>query len=143
MACCIWSILSKKSVDRVLNVKSLGFYNHLFLVPKPHRRWRPVFDLSRLNTVLLVEWFKMETSESIRASDSKGMGIVDGLVSHNLHIPFHQSRRKYLTLSLGWIINQEKSELKPIQVFPFMGYEYHLDSALVKLTQTDGSIFRI
>ena len=32
-----------------------------------------------------------------------------------------------LTQSLGWIINQEKSELKPTQVFSFMGYEYHLD----------------
>ena len=40
-----------------------------------------------------------------------------------------------MTQSLGWIINQEKSELKPTQVFSFMGYEYHLDSALVKPTQ--------
>ena len=39
-----------------------------------------------------------------------------------------------LTQSLGWIINQEKAELKPTQVFLFMGYEYHLDSALVKPT---------
>ena len=40
-----------------------------------------------------------------------------------------------LKQSLGWIINQEKSELKPTHVFSFMGYEYHLDSALVKPTQ--------
>ena len=40
-----------------------------------------------------------------------------------------------LTQSLGWIINQEKSELKPSQVFSFVGYKYHLDSALVKPTQ--------
>ena len=40
-----------------------------------------------------------------------------------------------LTQSLGWITNQEKSELKPAQVFSFEGYEYHLDSALVKPTQ--------
>ena len=40
-----------------------------------------------------------------------------------------------LTQSLGWIINQEKSELKPTQVFSFLGDEYHLDSALVKPTQ--------
>ena len=36
---------------------------------------------------------------------------------------------------LWWIINQEKSELKPAQVFSFMGYEYYLDSGLVKPTQ--------
>ena len=29
-----------------------------------------------------------------------------------------------LTHSLGWIINQEKSELKPTQVFSFMGFKY-------------------
>ena len=40
-----------------------------------------------------------------------------------------------LTQSLGWIINPEKSELKPTQVFSFVGYKYHLDSALVKPTQ--------
>ena len=40
-----------------------------------------------------------------------------------------------LTLSLGWIINREKAELKPTQVFSLMGYEYHLDSALVYPTQ--------
>ena len=48
-----------------------------------------------------------------------------------------------LTQSLGWIINQEKSELKPTQVFSFMGYEYHLDSALVYSRKRYGSIFRI
>ena len=40
-----------------------------------------------------------------------------------------------LTQSLWWIINREKSELKLTQVFSFVGYEYHLDSALVKPTQ--------
>ena len=40
-----------------------------------------------------------------------------------------------LTQSLGWIINQEKSELKPTQVFSFVVYKYHLDSAFVKPTQ--------
>ena len=43
--------------------------------------------------------------------------------------------RKDLTQSLGWIINQEKSKLKPAQVFSFVGYKYHLSSALVKPTQ--------
>ena len=65
---CIQSLLSKNAIERVENVKSLGFYSRLFLVPKPHQRWRPVTDLSRLNTFLLVERFKMETPESIRAS---------------------------------------------------------------------------
>ena len=68
LATCIQSLLSKNAIERVENVKSLGFYNRLFLVPKPHQRWRPVIDLSRLNTFLHVEKFKVETPESIMTS---------------------------------------------------------------------------
>ena len=123
------------------NVKSLGFYSRLFLVPKPHQRWRPVIDLSRLNTFLHVEKFKMETAESIRKTLIPGEWISSIDVSDAyLDIPVHPNSRKSqavvdLTQSLGWIINQEISELKPTQVFSFVGYEYHLDSALVKPTQ--------
>ena len=206
LATCIQSLLSKNAIERVDNVKFLGFYSRLFLVPKPHQRWRPVIDLSRLNTFLHVEKFKMETPESIRTSLIPGEWVASiDLSDAYLHIPIHPSSRKYLrfcykaqvfqftslpfglatapqvftmivkevklmalsrglrihqylddwlirsqsqeeaqvntqavvelTQSLGWIINQEKSELKPTQVFSFVGYEYHLDSALVKPTQ--------
>ena len=54
-----------------------GFYSHLFLVPKPNQKWRPVIDLSRLNAFLLVEKFNMEIPESIRTSDSRGLGFVN------------------------------------------------------------------
>ena len=47
---------------------------HSFLVPKPHQRWRPVIDLSRVNTFLHVEKFRMETPESIRTSLIPGNG---------------------------------------------------------------------
>ena len=206
LATCIQSLLSKNAIERVENVKSLGFYSRLFLVPKPHQRWRPVIDLSRLNTFLHVEKFKMETPESIRTSLIPGEWVSSiDLSDTYLHIPIHPNSRKYLrfcyksqmfqftslpfglatapqvftmivkevklmtlsrglrvhqylddwlmrsqsqveaqvntqavvdlTQSLGWIINQEKSELRPTQVFSFVGYEYHLDSALVKPTQ--------
>ena len=205
LATCIQSLLSKNAIERVENVKSLGFYSRLFLVPKPHQRWRPVIDLSRLNTFLHVEKFKMETPESIRTSLIPGEWVSSiDLSDAYLHIPIHPNSRKYLrfcyksqvfqftslpfglatapqvftmivkevklmalsrglrihqylddwlirsqsqeeaqvntqavvdlTQSLGWIINQEKSELKPTQVFSFVGYGYHLDSALVKPT---------
>ena len=205
LATCIQSLLSKNAIERVENVKSLGFYSRLFLVPKPHQRWRPVIDLSRLNTFLHVEKFKMETPESIRTSLVPGEWVSSiDLSDAYLHIPIHPNSRKYLrfcykaqvfqftslpfglatapqvftmivkevklmalsrglrihqylddwlirsqsqeesqrdtqavvdlTQSLGWIINQEKSELKPTQVFSFVGYEYHLDSAFVRPT---------
>ena len=206
LADCIQSLLSKNAIERVENVKSLGFYSRLFQVPKPRQRWRPVIDLSRLNTFLHVEKFKMETPESIRTSLIPGEWVSSiDLSDAYLHIPIHSNSRKYvtfcqrsqvfqftslpfglatapqvftmivkevklmalsrglrlhqylddwlirsqsqeeaqvntqavvdLTQSLGWIINQEKSELKPTQMFLFVGYEYHLDSAPVKPAQ--------
>ena len=90
LADCIQSLLSKNAIKRVENVKSLGFYSRLFLVPKPHQRWRPVIDLSRLNTFLHVEKFKMETPESIRTSLIPGEWVSSiDLSDAYLHIPFH------------------------------------------------------
>ena len=97
LTCCIQSLLSKNAIERVENVKSLGFYSCLFLVPKPHQRWRPVIDLSRLNTFLLVERFKMETPESIRASLIPGEWVLSiDLLDTYLHISIHLNSRKYL-----------------------------------------------
>ena len=93
LATCIQSLLSKNAIKRVENVKSLGFYCRLFLVPKPHQRYRPVIDLSRLNTFLHVEKFKMETPESIRTSLIPGewVSLID-LSDTFLHIPIHPNR---------------------------------------------------
>ena len=54
----IQSLLSKNAIERVENVKSLWFYNRLFLIPKPHLGWRPMTDMSRLPPFLFVERFK-------------------------------------------------------------------------------------
>ena len=98
LATCIQSLLSKNAIERVENVKSLGFYSRLFLVPKPHQRWRPVIDLSRLNTFLHVEKFKMETPESIRTSLVPGEWVSSiDLSDAYLHIPIHPNSRKYLS----------------------------------------------
>ena len=96
LASCIQSLLSKNAIERVENVKSLGFYNRLFLVPKPYQRWRPVIDLSRLNTLLLVERLKMGTLESIRASliPEESVSSLD-LSDAYLHA-IHKNTRKYL-----------------------------------------------
>ena len=97
LATCIQSLLSKNAIERVENVKSFGFYSRLFLVPKPHQRWRPVIDLSRLNTFLHVEKFKMETPESIRTSLIPGEWVSSiDLSDAYLHIPIHPNSRKYL-----------------------------------------------
>ena len=95
LADCIQSLLSKNTIERVENVKSLGFYSHLFLVPKPHQRWRPVID--RRNTFLHVEKFQIKTPESIRTSlvPEEWVSSID-LSDAYLHIPIHPNSRKYL-----------------------------------------------
>ena len=97
LATFIQSLLSKNAIERVKNVKSLGFCSRLFLVPKPHQRWRPVIDLSMLNTFLHIEKFKMETPESIRTSliPREWLWSID-LSDAYLHIPIHPYSRKYL-----------------------------------------------
>ena len=77
----IKSLLSKKGL--------LGFYSHLFAVPKHYWKWGPVIDLNRLNTFLKVEKFKMP--ESVRACLTRGgMGLLNRpfrcLTSHS-HLP--------------------------------------------------------
>ena len=90
LASCIQSLLSKNAIERVENVKSLGLYSRLFLVPRPHQRWRPAIDLSRLNTFLLVERF-------IRASLIPGEWVSSiDLSDAYLHKPIHPNSRKYL-----------------------------------------------
>ena len=55
----LYQLTNKNAVEPVENQNSLGFYNRLFLMPKPNNRWRPILDLSTLNTFLKTESFKM------------------------------------------------------------------------------------
>ena len=61
-------LIDKNAIELVHNQTSLGFFNRLFLVPKPNQKWRPILDLSKLNLFLKTEKFKMETPETIRTS---------------------------------------------------------------------------
>ena len=49
----------------------------------------------------------------------------------------HQGTQSLLSLcqELGWVVNLQKSELEPKQVFEFVGYRYDLSQGLVKPTQ--------
>ena len=90
LASCIQSLLHKHAIEKLRNIESLGFYSCLFLVPKPHLKWGPVIDLSRLNQFLRIERFKMETLESIRTSLNTGEWVTSiDLQDAYLHIPIH------------------------------------------------------
>ena len=198
-------LMNKKAMELVHNQTSLGFFNRLFLVPKPNNKWRPILDLSKLNLFLRVERFKMETPETIRTSLQQGEWVTSvDFKDAYFHIPIQEQSRKYLRFhvqgrtyqfkalpfglstapmeftvlakevklmaihkgirihqylddwlvrarshqiclqhtqilvklcqDLGWLVNMEKSELEPKQVFNFVGYQFDLRSGRVRPT---------
>ena len=162
LATCIQSLLSKNAIERVENVKSLGASLipgewvssidlsdaclHIPIHPNSRKYLRfchrsQVFQFTSLP-------FGLATAPqvfTIIVKEVKLMALTRGLHQYlDDWLIRSQSQEEAqvntqalvdLTQSLGWIINQEKSELQPTQVFSFLGYEYHLDLVLVKSTQ--------
>ena len=89
-------LTNKNVVELVKNQESLGFYNRLFLVPKPNK-WSPILDLSNLNKFLKAEKFKLETPETIWTSlqTEKWMTSIDFKDAY-FHIPIQNQSKKYL-----------------------------------------------
>ena len=198
-------LLDKNAIELVQNPASLGFFNRLFLVPKPNNKWRPILDLSKLNLFLKTEKFKMETPETIRTSLQQGEWVTSiDFKDAYFHIPVQEQSKKYLRFhvqgqtyqfkalpfglstapmeftvvvkevklmatqkgirihqylddwlvrapsyrlclqhtqilvklcqDLGWVVNLEKSELEPKQVFNFVGYQFDLMAGRVRPT---------
>ena len=91
------ALLMKGAIERVTNVRSLGFYCRLFLVPKKTGDLRPVIDLSTLNRHMVVPHFKMETQGSVRSAiRSQEWAVSIDIRNAYLHVPMHQAVRKYL-----------------------------------------------
>ena len=78
-------------------LEALYIFGILFLVPKPNNRWRPILDLSTLNTFLNTELFKMETPETIRTSLQVGEWVTSmDFKDAYFHMPIHSQSRKYM-----------------------------------------------
>ena len=100
------------------SLKSLA---NLFLIPKPHQGWRPMTDISRLTPLSTSRKVQMETPESILASLILGEWV--SFPSYKLkEVPDIVLR-----------VDNKSGEVRtqPTQVFPFVGYKFHLDLALV------------
>ena len=198
-------LIAQNAVELVNHTTSLGFFNRLFLVPKPNNKWRPILDLSKLNLFLKTEKFKMETPETIRTSLQQGEWVTSiDFKDAYFHIPVQEQSRKYLRFhvkgqtyqfkalpfglsiapleftvvakvvklmalrqgirihqylddwlvrarshqaclqhtqtlvkicqKLGWLVNADKSELDPKQIFDFVGYQFDLKTGRVRPT---------
>ena len=91
------ALLMKGAIERVTNVRSLGFYSWLFLVPRKTGDLRPVIDLSTLNRHMVVPHFKMETQGSVRSAiRSQEWAMSIDIRDAYLHVPMHQAVCKYL-----------------------------------------------
>ena len=91
------ALLMKGAIERVTNMKSLGFCSRLFLVPKKTGDLRPVIDLSTLNRHMVVPHFKMETQGSVRSAiRSQEWKVSIDIRDAYLHVPMHQAVCKYL-----------------------------------------------
>ena len=90
-------LTNKNAVELVKNQESLGFYNWLFLLPKPNNKCRPLLHLSNLNKFLKAEKFKMETPETIRTSLQTGEWVTSiDFKDIYFHINIQNQSRKYL-----------------------------------------------
>ena len=89
-------MIEKGALEEVPNPDP-GFYNRIFLVEKATGGWRPVIDLSLLNSFVRLTSFKMETVATVLASIRRGqfMASID-LKDAYFQIPVHPESRKYL-----------------------------------------------
>ncbi|XP_070184795.1 uncharacterized protein [Littorina saxatilis] len=117
----IVSLVQKGAVERVLDQRSLGFYGRLFAVPKASGAWRPVLDLSLLNTFLREIKFKMETPATVRDSLRPGDWATSiELTDAYFHILMHPSDRKWLRFRWGDQVYQFRELLFGLSLAPWI-----------------------
>ena len=93
-------LLLKGAVEKI-EPEGPGFYSRIFLVPKKNGKLRLIKDLSRLNTFLEIQSFKMETANKVRqAIQPNDWAISLDLTDAYLHVPIHRQSRKYLRFCL-------------------------------------------
>ena len=86
-----------KGVLEIVPDPGPGFYSRLFLVEKATGCWRPVIDLSTLNTFIRQTPFKMETVASVlnAVQENDLLASLD-LKDAYFQVPVHSSSRKFL-----------------------------------------------
>jgi len=103
-------LLNKGAVEIVIDITSPGFYSRIFLVEKASGGWRPVTDLSLLNTFIVIPRFKMMTSQPVIASVNPGDWATSiDLTDAYFQIPIKTSSQKYLRFAWEGVVYQFKA----------------------------------
>ena len=81
-----------------------GFYSRLFVVQKDSGSWRPIIDLSTLNTFIVSQHFHMETPQSVLRSIHQGDWMISlDFQDAYLQVPIHLESRRYLRFTIGGV----------------------------------------
>ena len=84
-----------------INLERPGYYSRIFLIPKKNGKLRLIIDLSKLNSFLRIQGFKMETVAKVRwAIQPNDWAFSLDLTDAYLHVPIHRASRKYLRFCL-------------------------------------------
>ena len=93
-------LLHKGAVEKI-EPEGPRFYSRIFLVPKKNGKLRLIIDLSRLNTFLDIQSFRMETANKVRQTiQPNDWAFSLDLTDAYLHVPIHRQSRKYLRFCL-------------------------------------------
>ena len=88
-------LLLKGAVEKI-NLEDPGFYSRIFLVPKKNGKLQLIIDLSKLNSFLDIQSFKMEMANKVRQSIlPNNWAFSLDLSDAYLHFPIHWQSRKY------------------------------------------------
>ena len=95
-------LLHKRAIEQA--PQSPGFYSRLFVVQKDSGAWRPIIDLSTLNTFIVSQHFHMETPQSVLRSIRQGDWMISlDLQDAYLQVPIHPESRRYLRFTMGGV----------------------------------------
>ena len=93
-------LLHKRAIEQA--PQTPGFYSRLFVVQKDSGSWRPIIDLSTLNTFTVSQRFHMETPQSVLRSIRQGDWMISlDLQDAYLQVPIHPESRRYLRFTMG------------------------------------------
>ena len=107
----IEELLLKEAVELVEDTQSLGFYSHMFLVPKKNTtKLRPIINLKGLNGYLDIPSFQMETTMSVASAVQPGDWATSlDLTDAYFHVPIAPWFRKYLRIVVNGKVFQYRA----------------------------------